>query len=95
MPCYNPPITYREEREMHEHSALRILKNLHISSTSGPDAVRRLCDWCKKSTTQAVKKAGAYYWYEDHKEHDLRQSGLAKLTDAEKAALGVRDQDEA
>jgi hypothetical protein len=95
MPCYDPPMTHGEVRDYHESQAKRILKGLGIGFSSGPDAVQRLCDWCNKHTMRQIDEAGAKYWREDHRRFDLRQSGLAKLTDAEKAALGLRDGDKA
>ena len=95
MPCYDPPMTNRELRELHERYAESILRDLHIRFTSGPNAVRVLCEWCNKSTIPIIKAAHAQYWYEDHKKFDLQRSGLAKLTAAEKKALGLKDEDEA
>lgn len=94
MPCYEPPLTNKEIREMHESYAIRILSSVGRSCKNGPDAVKLLCDICRHSNSAEIKAIGAEWWWKDHQRHDLRQSGLAKLTEAEQKALGVGDNDE-
>ena len=93
MPCYEPPMTRREIREYHENGAIRILRKLDISFKNGPDAVQKLCDLCKDADPKVIERVGAKWWYQDHRKYDLRREALAKLTNAEKAALRVRDED--
>ena len=93
MPCYDPPITRREAARGHEIHAMGILKKLGIPISTGPEAVERLCRWCKDHTTRQIEKADAKWWWKDHQKHDLRRSALAKLTKAEIIALGVTDDD--
>ena len=95
MPCYDPPLTRRDLRDSHEWEAKRKLKNIGIHNISGPAAVQHLCDWCTHATDAQIRKAEAHYWWRDHQKYDLQQSGLAKLTEAEKKALGLNDNHEA
>lgn len=91
MPCYDPPMTSKDRQDWHEQSAIRILRKHfpYKEFMNGPAAVRILCAWCKIHTENEISKIGAIWWYEDHKKYDLRQSGLAKLSKAEREALGV------
>lgn len=95
MPCYDPPISNKDLAQYHERSAIRILKEAfpYECRTVGAEAVKVLCQWCKTHTPAEIDKIGASWWLQDHQRYDLRASGLAKLTEAEKKALGLLDGD--
>lgn len=93
MPCYDAPPSKEEQARYHERTALRILREAWPNDIpkiiDGPTAVSALCFWCQRHSPAEIKKVGATYWYADHKKYDLRQSGLAKLSKAEREALGL------
>lgn len=94
MPCYDAPPSKEAEARYHEDTALRILHeawpSVDIPKTiNGPTAVSALCFWCQRHSPAEIKKIDATDWYATHKKYDLRQSGLAKLSKAEKDALGL------